>query len=135
MEASLWGRCDNVRCLLAAGADPKLMDIAGFKARDFTALCKRNIEERYHRSGHGQVYKEDVLVANQAREVMRSWLDDGGREAGLVNTNDEVQHRFFTKSSPLHLHLLCPVDKYTLSFGLGRRLPNLKEETHNHQYL
>lgn len=47
MEAALWGRIDNVNCLLEHGADRKLRDIRRRQAVDLARSSSQNDEERY----------------------------------------------------------------------------------------
>lgn len=59
MEAALWGRIDNVRHLLAYGADCDLFDNDGYQAIDLAGISLRNEDERFERSGGDTpVYKE-----------------------------------------------------------------------------
>jgi ankyrin repeat protein len=65
MEAALWGRIDNVKCLLEHGANGKLGDICSRQAADFAVASSRNDKERSCRSGSDfQGYREDIFVAS-----------------------------------------------------------------------
>jgi hypothetical protein len=77
MEAALWGRIENVNCLLEHGANRKLRDTHNHRAVDHAGPSLRNDEERYRRSGgEVQVYRENSFIANQARKVIFESLKD-----------------------------------------------------------
>jgi len=77
MEAVIWGRIENVNCLLEHGANRKLRDIHGHQAIDLAEQSPQNDEERYRRSGgEHQVYRENTFIANQARRVISELLKD-----------------------------------------------------------
>ncbi|RYC79446.1 hypothetical protein BFJ63_vAg17670 [Fusarium oxysporum f. sp. narcissi] len=90
MEAAIWGRLENVKCLLSHGADKFIMCMRKGKwlrAIDFAADTWENSEERYDRSGgKHQVYKEVTHERNQDRMAIVRELSDEVGEGESRNT-------------------------------------------------
>jgi hypothetical protein len=51
MQATLWGRLENVRILLGYGTNKNLRDRNGFKAIHLAETSHQNEEDRYRKSG------------------------------------------------------------------------------------
>ncbi|SPJ73913.1 uncharacterized protein FTOL_03643 [Fusarium torulosum] len=90
MEAAIWGRLENVKCLLSHGADKSITCIRkgkSLRAIDFAADTRENSEERYNRSGNKhQVYKEVTHERNQDRMAIVRELSDEVGEVESRNT-------------------------------------------------
>ena len=115
MEAALWGRYENVEHLLGHGANKYLIDDHRLKAIDLANPSDRNEEERYWRSGgEHQVYKEITYTANQARRMIVSILKDDLGDQLLATTKENVEDRFFQKSSS-RVKLFAPIADYEIS--------------------
>ena len=115
MEAALWGRSDNVKHLLAYGAQKDLRDKEGSKAIDFAEVSDKNDEERFRRSGaESEVYRENTFLANRDRKLIKCLLKDHkvDQVRPLVDT---FPHHFFLKTTPHHIKLLGPLADYPLS--------------------
>lgn len=115
MEAALWGRIENVKCLLEYGANRKLRDIHCHRAVDLAGPSLQNDEERYHRSGgEDQVYRENTFIANQARRVIFELLKDTEelpyREISAHNRTFESH--FFKHTSRGTIELIAPIAEF-----------------------
>lgn len=99
MEAALWGRADNARLLLKAGADKDMIDGDGNKAVDLASPSDRNEDERYIRSGSGRVYKEITREANQARRNIVNMLQPVRAGSSSERHPDDVSRQYDHLSS------------------------------------
>jgi hypothetical protein len=91
MEASLWGRIENVNFLLEHGANRELRDLHGHQAIDLAESCQDNDEERYQRSGGDkQVYREDIFMANQARRLIVELLKEPEEGLDTIPTSAQT---------------------------------------------
>ena len=115
MEAVIWGRIENVNCLLEHGANRKLRDIHGHQAIDLAEQSPQNDEERYHRSGgEHQVYRENTFIANQARRVIVELLKDPEE---LPHREISAHNRTFESHSYKHtsrgtIELIAPIAEF-----------------------
>jgi Ankyrin repeats (3 copies) len=123
MEASLWGRAENVRILLGHDADKRLRDAAGHTASDLAAQHNRNAEERYNRSGgKHQWYKEDTFNADGQRRMIQKLLEDKPAQSSVVLsrsglTTSRLKLHKFHKSGPTASFILtAPVSEYPVPY-------------------
>jgi hypothetical protein len=112
MEAALWGRFDNVKHLLAFGAQKDLRDKEGLKAIDFAEVSDRNDEERS--GAKSEVYRENTFLVNRERKLIKCILEDHEVD-DLGPVVDAFPHHVFLKTSPLYMKLLGPLAGYPLS--------------------
>ncbi|KAE9962063.1 hypothetical protein BLS_000889 [Venturia inaequalis] len=120
MEASLWGRHDNVQKLLDHDADKDLRDIDGLKAVDLARASSRNAEERLRRSGPDhRPYSEKTYAANQARRLIVQLLDDADDDI-IQDPDLKIEgHRFrrrLTQGSIPGINLISPTSDKRMQF-------------------
>ncbi|KAL8918576.1 MAG: hypothetical protein Q9172_005366 [Xanthocarpia lactea] len=115
MEATLWGRIENVRYFLEHGANRNLRDIHNNRAIELAESSLRNDEERYRRSGGKfQIYREDTFIANQARRVIFELLKDPkDHRSRVVLEQDQVFHSHsFKKTNRQSIELVAPITEF-----------------------
>ncbi len=115
MEATLWGRFENVEHFLNHGADKNLKDHKNLKAIDLASPSDRNEEERFQRSGREQqIYKEIPYIANRARKQIISMLKDDTGDQLVASEEEGVADHFFRKT-PTKVTVFAPVAEYAIS--------------------
>ena len=115
MEASLWGRYENVKHLLEHGANKCIKDNQSLKAIDLATPSDRNEEERYRRSGgEHHIYKENTYTANRARRMIVLALSDDINETPSAIVSGNLQEQFFHKSAS-SVRLYAPITEYGIS--------------------
>ena len=115
MEATLWGRIDNVTYLLEHGANRNLRDIHNSRAIDLAKPSFRNDEERYRRSGGKfPTYREDTFIANQARRIIFELLKDPeDHRSRVVLEKDQALHSHsFKKTNRQSIELVAPITEF-----------------------
>ncbi|KAF2998833.1 hypothetical protein E8E13_002593 [Curvularia kusanoi] len=117
MEASLWGRIENVKYLLDYGADKALRDTDGRQAIDLAKQSEQNDEERYDRAGGDtEVYREKHFLANRARKAIFEMLKDTERpsKSTLSQYDPTFQSHVFrhTGADGRVVQLSAPIAEY-----------------------
>jgi len=124
MEASLWGRVDNVELLINGGADKSLRDNKKCRAVDLAQPTRKNEKERHVRavgrfgiSASEPIYRESTFNRNIDRQkIVRLLVDNDIKSKNLYGSPpsaSECQDYSFRRSpDELSIVLRGPITKY-----------------------